>query len=136
MEVRQMKASGGFTLLELILVMVIIGILAGMVTISVAGRGTQARETRVKADLSVYQRAVEAYALEHNDKYPKSLNDLVGREKEYVIKLENDPWGNPYVFAYPGKKNKYDLYSRGIDGQSGTPDDISVWDTNDQPIAN
>jgi hypothetical protein len=79
---------------------------------------------------------VEAYALEHNDKYPKSLNDLVGGEKEYVIKLENDPWGNPYVFAYPGKKNKYDLYSRGIDGQSGTPDDISVWDTNDQPIAN
>ncbi|MCL4692978.1 MAG: type II secretion system protein GspG [Candidatus Hydrogenedentes bacterium] len=130
-----MKASGGFTLLELILVMVIIGILAGMVTISVAGRGTEARITLARADLAVYQRAVEAYALEHNDQYPKSLDVLVGGEKEYVIKLEKDPWGNPYVFAYPGKKNKYDLYSRGQDAQSGTADDISVWDTNASTIA-
>ncbi len=131
-----MNASGGFTLLELILVMVIIGILAGMVTISVAGRGTQAREIRAQADLSVYQRAVEAYALEHNDQYPKSLNDLVGGDKEYVIEVKNDPWGNPYVFAFPGKKHKYDLYSRGIDGQSGTADDVSVWESDKKPAAN
>ncbi|MBN2309717.1 MAG: type II secretion system protein GspG [Candidatus Hydrogenedentes bacterium] len=123
-----MNRNGGFTLLELILVMVIIGVLAGMVTFSVAGRGTEAREVRVKADLSVYQKAVEAYALEHNDQYPKSLDDLVSKDKSYVVQLKKDPWGNAYIFRYPGKTNKYDLYSRGVDGQDGTPDDLSVWD--------
>lgn len=130
-----MRETSGFTLLELILVMVIIGILAGMVTFSVAGRGTEARIVRTKADLSVYQRAVEAYALEHNDKYPKSLNDLVTGEKQYVIELKNDAWGNPYVFAVPGKAHKYDIYSRGVDGQSGTEDDISVWESDNKTPA-
>ena len=127
-----MKRNAGFTLLELLLVMVIIGILAGMVTFSVAGRGRQAREIRAKADLAVYQKAVEAYALEHNDKYPKSLAVLAqpGPNKiVYIDKIVNDAWGNPYVFRYPGKKgHKYDLYTRGADGQDGTEDDISFWD--------
>ena len=131
-----MREESGFTLLELILVMVIIGILAGMVTFSVAGRGTEARIVRAKADLSVYQRAVEAYALEHNDKYPKALGDLVAGDKQYVIELKNDPWGNAYVFSYPGKKHKYDIYSRGVDGQSGTEDDISVWESDRNPAQN
>jgi general secretion pathway protein G len=129
-----MKATGGFTLLELILVMVIIGILAGMVTFSVAGRGTEAREIRAQADLSVYQRAVEAYALENNDQYPKSLNDLVGGKRDYVIEIKVDPWRTPYVFAFPGKKHhKYDLYSCGPDKQAGTADDISVWESDRKP---
>jgi len=132
-EVLRMNSSGGFTLLELILVMVIIGILAGMVTISVAGRNTQAMETRAQADLSVYQRAVEAYAIEHNDEYPKSLSQLVGGKYDYVVEVKNDPWGNPYVFAYPGKKHKYDLYSVGKDEQAGTADDISVWESDQKP---
>ncbi|MCP4645284.1 MAG: prepilin-type N-terminal cleavage/methylation domain-containing protein [bacterium] len=123
-----MRANGGFTLLELILVMVIIGILAGMVTFAVAGRGTEARELRAKADLSIYQKAIEAYALEHNDQYPKQLSDLVSKDKSYVIQIKKDGWANPYVYRYPGKKNKYDLYSRGADAQDGTEDDISVWD--------
>ena len=130
-----MNASGGFTLLELILVMVIIGILAGMVTISVAGRGTQAMETRAIADLSVYQHALEGYAVEHNDQYPKSLNDLVGGKFDYVVEVKPDPWGTPYVFAYPGKKHKYDLFSCGIDRQAGTADDISAWESDRKPAA-
>lgn len=122
-----MSDKGGFTLIELILVMVIIGILAGAVTISVAGRGTEARETRAKHDLSVYQQAIEMFALENNDQYPKTLNELVGGKRDYVMELEKDPWGNDYVFKYPGNKNKYDLYSRGADAQAGTADDISAW---------
>ena len=128
MDERRLRSTGGFTLLELILVMVIIGVLAGMVTFQVAGRGTEARIVRTQADLSVYQRAVEAYALEHNDQYPKSLNDLSGGEKEYITKIKNDPWGQPYIFRFPGKKAKYDLMSRGPDGREGTEDDVSVWD--------
>ncbi|MCL4218950.1 MAG: type II secretion system GspH family protein, partial [Candidatus Hydrogenedentes bacterium] len=71
-----MNRNGGFTLVELLLVMVIIGILAGAVVISVSGRSTEARIARAKQDLSTFQRAVETYALEHNDKYPKSLSEL------------------------------------------------------------
>ncbi|NUM56534.1 MAG: type II secretion system major pseudopilin GspG [Candidatus Hydrogenedentes bacterium] len=126
-----MRANEGFSLLELILVMVIMGILAGMVAFAVAGRGNQAREVRARADLSVYQNAIEAYALEHQDKYPKSLSDLAVPNKagrSYIQQIKPDGWGEQYVYAYPGKKNKYDLYSMGADRISGTEDDISVWD--------
>ncbi len=134
-----MKANEGFSLLELILVMVIMGILAGMVAFAVAGRGNQAREVRAKADLSVYQNAIEAYALEHEDKYPKTLNDLTVKDKKdrtYILQIKPDGWTNAYVYNYPGKKNKYDLYSMGADGISGTEDDISVWDVEKKEAAN
>lgn len=127
-----MRNNSGFTLLELILVMVIISILAGTVVVAVSGRGTQAREIRAKSDLRVYQTAIEAYALEHNDQYPKTLNQLATPNRkgiQYVMEIKNDGWGRPYVYNYPGKKNKYDLYSLGADGQAGTADDISVWDS-------
>ncbi|MFA6241585.1 MAG: type II secretion system major pseudopilin GspG [Candidatus Hydrogenedentales bacterium] len=127
-----MNEKSGFTLIELLLVMVIISILAGAVAFSVTGRSTQARRTRAQADLSTYQRAIEAFGLEHNDKYPKTLDDLATPDAKtgikYIEKIKNDPWTNPYVFNVPGKANKYDLFSRGPDGQSGTDDDISVWD--------
>jgi len=127
-EGRRARRTGGFTLLELILVMVIMSVLMGTVAFSVAGRGTEARIVRAQNDLSVYLRAVEAFALENNDEYPKSLNDLSGGEREYITKIKNDPWGNPYIFRYPGKKDNIDLYSRGPDKREGTEDDISVWD--------
>ena len=133
-----MKANEGFSLLELILVMVIMGILAGMVAFAVAGRGNQAREVRAKADLSVYQNAIEAYALEHEDKYPKSLNDLATPDKKgrsYIQQIKPDGWANAYVCSYPGQKNKYDLYSMGPDGVSNTADDISVWDIDKKETA-
>ena len=119
---------GGFTLLELILVMVIISILAGSVVFNVAGRGTEARIARARMDLSVYQRAVEAYALENNDKYPQRLSDLVTGKKKYVIEVKKDAWANPYEYACPGKNHPYEMFSRGPDGQAGTEDDISVWE--------
>ncbi len=127
-EIRRARRTSGFTLLELILVMVIMSVLMGTVAFSVAGRGTEARIVRSQADLSVYQRAVEAYALENNDEYPKTLNNLSGGKREYIQKIKNDPWGNAYIFRFPGKKAKYDLMSRGPDKREGTEDDISVWD--------
>ena len=123
-----MSEKGGFTLLELILVMVIISILAGTVVISVAGKGTEARIVRARADLSTYQQAIESYAIQHEDKYPKSLNELVSGKKKYVMQIKKDGWGNPYVFRVPGKGQSYDLFSTGPDEQAGTADDISIWD--------
>lgn len=126
-----MSEKAGFTLVELILVMVIIGILAGAVTLSFAGRGEEARVQRARADLVVYQDAIDLYAIDHNDTYPKSLNELSTAERDYVRALKKDPWKRPYVYRYPGRhrRNSYDIFSRGRDGIEGTADDITSWDT-------
>lgn len=117
-----MKANGGFTLIELILVTVIIGILAGMVTVSFAGRAEEARIRAAKGDISSYSLAIDLYALDHNDQYPNSLSDLVAKRK-YVTELRNDPWGNPYVYRAQG--TSYEVLSPGRDGQAGTADDVT-----------
>jgi len=123
------RGQGGFTLVELILVTVIIGILAGMVTLSFRGRVTTSMIKRAQADIKQYETAIDTYAIEHNDRYPQTLSQLTGGEVEYVKKIEPDPWGNDYVYVVPGRKNKnrYDLFSRGPDGQAGTEDDIGNW---------
>lgn len=124
-----MRNNGGFTLIELILVMVIIGILAGAVTLNLSGRVGDAQTARVQSDLKVYESAIAMYALDNNDDYPRALDDLVGGKRDYVTELKKDPWGNDYVFKAPGRSGKpYDLFSRGKDGQAGTEDDISIWD--------
>ena len=126
-----MNRNGGFTLVELLLVMVIIGILAGAVVISVSGRSTEARVARTKQDLSTFQRAVETYALEHNDKYPKNLSELAPK---YVVQVKNDPWGHAYHINVPGKGQPYDIFSSGPDEQPNTPDDLSCWAIESEPV--
>ncbi len=124
-----MRNNDGFTLIELILVTIIIGILAGMVVMNVVGVSTQAKIRRARLDIANYQTAVDRYALDHNDKYPKSLNDLVGGKTDYLRDIKKDPWGNPYIYECPGKhyKKSYDIYSRGPDGQAGNEDDVAPW---------
>lgn len=126
-----MRNQGGFTLIELILVTVIIGILAGMVTVTFSGRTQEARVKAAMGDIKAYEGAIELYALEHEDQYPKSLQDLVNDpDREYIRDLNKDPWGNDYVYIVPGKvhKKSYDIFSAGPDGQPGTEDDVTPWD--------
>jgi general secretion pathway protein G len=123
-----MSNKGGFTLVELILVMVIIGILAGAVTLNFSGYVTDANKARVQQDLTAIESAIEIYAIRNNDQYPKALEDLMSGERKYLKELKPDPWDNPYVYDVPGKNGRpFELYSRGEDGQPGTADDISLY---------
>lgn len=125
----QKTQNKGFTLVEILLVTVIIGILAGSVVLVFTGRATQARINRAYADIKSYQTALDSYALDHNDQYPNSLKELTGGKIEYISVLKKDPWGNAYIYEKPGKKHpkSYDIYSLGPDGQKGTEDDIAEW---------
>jgi general secretion pathway protein G len=123
-----MKANGGFTLIELILVTVIIGILAGMVALNYSGRVRDTQVRAAKGDISSYSSAVDMYALDNNDEYPKSLNDLVGGKRNYVREVRPDPWGNPYIYTPPTDMMKadYKIFSAGPDGVPGNEDDITA----------
>ncbi len=118
-----MSNNGGFTLIELILVTVIIGILAGMVTLTFAGRAEEARIKAAKGDIASYGTAVDLYALDHNDKLPASLNDLASGGRKYIKELNKDPWGNEYVYKVTG--DTYQVSSAGPDGSPGTADDVT-----------
>ena len=93
-----MRNNGGFTLIELILVTVIIGILAGMVVVNYGGRVRDTQIRAAKGDIASYGNAIDLYALDNNDEYPKSLSDLVGGKRNYVREIRKDPWGTPYRF--------------------------------------
>jgi len=119
-----MDNKGGFTLIELILVTVIIGILAGMVTLSFTGRAEEARIKAAKGDIASYNTAIDLYALDHNDKLPASIEDLMSGKRKYFKELNKDPWGNPYIYKAQG--SSYTVTSAGADGAPGTADDVTL----------
>ena len=127
--VRAPRGNGGFTLIELILVTVIIAILAGMVTVSFRGTATDAKIRAALGDIKSYESAIELFALENNDEYPERLGDLVTGKKQYLRELNVDPWGNAYVYLKPGAQHRasYDVFSMGPDGARDTEDDVAPW---------
>lgn len=133
---RKSKIQSGFTLVEMLLVVTIIGILAALVIPKIANRSEQARQTAAFADIhGGIKSALDQYNVDVGT-YPKSLQDLITPPSNaknwhgpYLDKLPVDPWQNPYVYYYPGKHtaNSYDLLSVGPDGKEGTEDDIVSW---------
>jgi general secretion pathway protein G len=122
-----MRSTSGFTLIELILVTVIIGILAGMVTANYSGRVREAQIRAAKGDISTLSTQVDLYALDNNDTYPKSLEDLMSGKRRYVRELRPDPWGNPYIYKPPSDimLADYTIKSAGPDGIPDNEDDIT-----------
>ena len=128
-----------FTLVEMLLVLVILATLAAIVIPKMAGRSKQAQVTAAKSQISSIETALDAFEVD-NGYYPKTGNlDLLVNapgnspnwKGPYLKKgVPNDPWGNPYVYDFPGKHHAdgYDLMSAGPDGQAGTEDDITNWD--------
>ncbi|AMJ56405.1 MULTISPECIES: type II secretion system major pseudopilin GspG [Stenotrophomonas] len=124
------RRQGGFTLIEIMVVVVIIGILAALVVPKVMGRPDQAKVTVARGDLKAIASALEMYRLD-NRSYPdtqQGLEALVQRPptgadnwnpEGYLARMPVDPWGNPYLYLAPGSKGAYDLWSHGADGREG-----------------
>ena len=136
------RLSAGFTLIELMVVLVIIGVLAALVVPNVLDRADDARATAAKTDVNNLMQALKLYRLD-NQRYPaaeQGLQSLVAKPttgptpsnwKSYVDKLPNDPWGRPYQYLNPGIKGEIDVMSFGADGQPGGEGknaDIGSWD--------
>ena len=134
-------ASRGFTLIELMVVLVIIGVLAALIVPNVLDRADDARVTAAKTDIANIVQQLKMYRLD-NQRYPtaeQGLQALVakptggpvpGNWKPYLEKLPNDPWGRPYQYLNPGIKGEIDVMSFGADGQSGGEGkdaDIGSW---------
>jgi len=122
----------GFTLIEIMVVVVIIAILAAMVVPKVMSRPDEARVVAAKQDIAALMQALKLYRLD-NKRYPTSeqgLQALVARPtmapvpdnwkgEGYVEKLPGDPWGQPYQYLYPGLHGEIDVFSYGADGVAG-----------------
>lgn len=132
--------EAGFTLVELLLVLVILATLAAIVVPKFTGRSEQARVTAARAQIANFETVLDAFEVD-NGMYPKGsdgLNDLVVQPSyatnwcgPYLKQaIPNDPWGNPYIYENPGKHNpsSYDIMSVGPDGRTGGGDDITNWD--------
>ena len=122
--------AAGFTLIELMVVLVIIGVLAALIVPNVLDRADDARVTAARTDVNNLMQALKLYRLD-NQRYPSAeqgLQALVAKPstgaippnwKPYLEKLPNDPWGRPYQYLNPGVKGEIDVMSFGADGQSG-----------------
>jgi general secretion pathway protein G len=130
-----------FTLVELLLVLSILALLAGLVLPKLAGTGEKAKVKTTIAQIGSFKSALDMFEVE-NGKYPpgrNGLNDLVTKPRyastdwhQYMDKIPADPWGNAYIYECPGRHNpnSFDLSSAGPDGVPGNDDDICNWDRN------
>ncbi len=138
------RRSRGFTLVEIMVVVVILGILAALVVPKLLGRTDDARKVAAKQDIATLMQSLNLYKLD-NQRFPTTEQGLQAlltkpttgpaapgwKEGGYIDKLPKDPWGKPYQFLSPGVKGPVDIFSLGGDGQpggAGNDADIGSWD--------
>ncbi len=145
MKARSKAAQTGFTLIEIMVVVVIIGLLAAMIAPNVMDNLDRAEINRAKQDIRSIETALNLYRLD-NFKYPSTdegLQALVSNPGEtaapnwksggYLKALPQDPWNRQYQYAYPGMQGEFDVFTLGADGQEGGEGnnaDIGNWDLN------
>ena len=139
---KRRKREEGFTLVELMVVIVIIGLLATIVALNVLPSGDKARVEKAKADIATIEQGLEMYRLQ-NSNYPTTTQGLAALTSApagadaskyqaggYLKKLPNDPWGRAYLYASPGKHGAADVWTYGADGKEGGEGidaDIGSW---------
>lgn len=140
---RLLKGSRGFTLIEIMVVLIIIGLLAGIVVPRLMGRTEEAKRTKASVQIKNLQSALDLYKLDSGI-YPSTEQGLQAlvekpalgemprgwKEGGYMDKIPKDPWGNNYMYISPGVHGDYDLYSYGADGEEGGEGkdaDIQSW---------
>jgi general secretion pathway protein G len=139
------RAAGrGFTLIEIMVVIVILGVLAALVVPNVLSRTDDARIAAAKSDLGAIRQALKLYRLD-NQRYPTNEQGLAAlvtkptiapappnwKPGGYLEKLPRDPWGRPYQYLNPGLKGEVDIFTYGADGEpggNGADADIGSWD--------
>jgi len=134
------RDSSGFTLIEIMIVVVIVGVLASLILPQVSGKTQRAFRAKTVADIQALSSAVELYNLDHH-RYPspaQGLRALLKRDASfsdrqttsYIRKLPRDPWDNAYNYTTPGQYGDYDIWSYGADGKpggDGDAADIGSW---------
>lgn len=135
-----MPRRWGFTLVEMLLVLVILSVLAAIIYPNMTNQSSRARRTAAKAQLKAFKTALASFEMD-NDHFPQGANGLLAlvqrphdannwRGPYLDGGIPQDPWGHAYVYQCPGKNGPYDIISTGPDGVLGTDDDIASW----QPV--
>ena len=138
-QINNRRLQRAFTLVEMLLVLVIIGVLAAIVIPKIANRGAESRITAAQAQITAFGTALDMFEVD-NGYYPKGkdgLRDLMQLPRDaqnwkgpYLkTEMPADAWGNAYIYECPGKHSPtgYDLYSSGPDGRAGNEDDVTSW---------
>jgi general secretion pathway protein G len=123
------QKTRGFTLIEVMVVVVILSILAAIIVPKVMDRPDTARQVKVQSDIRALESALNLYKLDNFD-YPSTEEGLEALVPKYIARLSNDPWGNPYLYLSPGLHGDMDVYTLGADGLqggSGINADIGNW---------
>ena len=138
---KQKELEKGFSLIEILVVLFIIGLLTTIVAVNVLPSQDKAMVSKAKVDIAILGGALEMYRLE-NYRYPNTEEGLkfllnpdennfnTANNQGYIKSLPKDPWGNDYIFLNPGEYGEYDLFSLGADGQTGGEglnQDIGNW---------
>ena len=140
---KRKRQQSGFTLLEIMVVIVILGVLASMVAPNVIGNKDKADRQKAISDIVALENALDMYKLDNNV-YPTTQQGLEAlvkkpsgtpeprayRKNGYIRRLPQDPWGNDYMLLSPGEHGPVDIFSSGPDGQAGTDQDIGNWNMN------
>ena len=135
--------SRGFTLIENMVVVIIIGVLGALIVPNILGRANEARISAAHSDINTLTNALDLYHLDNNH-FPSTdqgLEALISKPNGspeprnwnaggYLKRLPQDPWGNDYIYLSPGAENEFDIFSLGADGEQGGEDqnaDIGNW---------